>query len=30
VQLNEGTGYMFVRLEKDHPTEDIDPVYHGG
>lgn len=30
VHLNEGTGYMFVRLEKDHPLIESEPVYYGG
>jgi hypothetical protein len=30
VQLNEGTGYMFVRLEKDNPSVDTNSVYYGG
>jgi hypothetical protein len=30
VHLNEGTGYMFMRLEKDHPLIESEVVYHGG
>lgn len=29
VCINEGTGYMFMRLEKDQMIQS-DPVYFGG
>lgn len=30
VHMNEGTGYMFMRLERDHPQIDTEPAYYGG
>jgi hypothetical protein len=28
--MNEGTGYMFIRLEKDHSLIESDPQYFAG
>jgi hypothetical protein len=28
--MNEGTGYMFVRLERDHPLIESESVYYAG